>query len=262
MFESQSGFERDVFDALVENGYRAWPQVKVGAHSIDLVIEGEQDRRLAVECDGDQYHGPEKWSADMARQRTLERAGWTFWRCFSSSFTLKRKAVLEDLFATMKKMGIEPIGLAEVELGRYTEHRTVDPFATTEVIEQVLSGQDPAKSSSASLGPHNQLGPEVPELAPSAVQATLWGDHPLSTEAHGSATRAADTAQGSTANISQEFSDEAFRRFVGERGLDWRDNRNKRGALWVIVGPEDPIVRTQLQAWGFQLKRGKEWWRV
>src|SRR3981081_454577 len=46
------------------------------------------DRRLAVECDGDQYHGPERWADDMARQRVLERVGWRFWRCWASSFTI------------------------------------------------------------------------------------------------------------------------------------------------------------------------------
>ena len=45
----QSGFEREMFDVLVGKGYRVRPQVKVGAYSIDFVVEGEQDRRLAIE---------------------------------------------------------------------------------------------------------------------------------------------------------------------------------------------------------------------
>jgi very-short-patch-repair endonuclease len=93
----QSGFEREMFDLLVGKGYRVRPQIKAGAYSIDLVIEGEEDRPLAIECDGDRYHGSEKWSTDMARQRVLERARWNFWRCFASSFTLNREAVLKRL---------------------------------------------------------------------------------------------------------------------------------------------------------------------
>jgi very-short-patch-repair endonuclease len=130
----QSGFERAMFDILVEKGYRVQPQVNVGGYKIDLVVEGEEDRRLAIECDGDQYHGPERWSADMARQRILERAGWTFWRCFSSSFTLSREAILKDLFAALNKMGIEPIGNSKLDIGRYTEHRIVDPLSVTHIV--------------------------------------------------------------------------------------------------------------------------------
>jgi very-short-patch-repair endonuclease len=136
----QSSFEREMFDILVKKGFRVRPQIKVGGYSIDFVVEGEEDRRLAIECDGDKYHGPERWSADMARQRVLERAGWTFWRCFSSTFTLTREKVLEDLLGTLKKMGIEPIGAAEMDLGRYTEHKILDPFGATESVMKILSG--------------------------------------------------------------------------------------------------------------------------
>ncbi len=77
-----SGFERDVYDRLIEKEYNVIPQVKVGIYSIDLVVEGEQDRRLAIELDGDKYHTPEKWMDDWKRQRTMERVGWKFWRCW------------------------------------------------------------------------------------------------------------------------------------------------------------------------------------
>ena len=84
----QSGFERDVLARLLKLGYRVHPQVKVGPYSIDLVVEGNDDRRLAVELDGDKYHGPERWAEDLARQRVMERVGWRFWRCWGSSFWL------------------------------------------------------------------------------------------------------------------------------------------------------------------------------
>jgi very-short-patch-repair endonuclease len=37
--------------------------------------EGAGDVRLAIECDGDEYHGPDKRAHDMNRQRILKRAG-------------------------------------------------------------------------------------------------------------------------------------------------------------------------------------------
>jgi REase_MTES_1575/AAA domain len=73
----RSGFERDLFSILIESGYRVIPQVGSEGFSIDMVVEGESGRRLAIECDGDLYHGPERWADDMRRQRILERVGWT-----------------------------------------------------------------------------------------------------------------------------------------------------------------------------------------
>lgn len=120
----ESPFERDVYDELVALGYRVIPQVKVGDFRIDMVIEGHNDSRLAVECDGDRFHGPDKWESDMNRQRVLERAGWTFWRCFASTYVLHKKEVLQDLVRTLTGRGIEPIGSENAPRSSYTELRT------------------------------------------------------------------------------------------------------------------------------------------
>lgn len=109
----ESGFERDVYTALFDRGYRVTPQVKAGAFRIDMVVEGADDARLAIECDGDEFHGPDRWQADMQRQRILERAGWMFWRCFASTWSLRKSAVLEELIERMRNMGIEPLGAME-----------------------------------------------------------------------------------------------------------------------------------------------------
>ncbi|WP_201797481.1 AAA domain-containing protein [Mizugakiibacter sediminis] len=109
----ESGFERQVYSALVERGYRVVPQVRTGAYRIDMVVEGAGDVRLAIECDGDEFHGPDRWPHDMTRQRVLERAGWTFWRCFASTWRLRRDEVLAELIERLTVMGIEPIGTLE-----------------------------------------------------------------------------------------------------------------------------------------------------
>ncbi|HKY23388.1 MAG TPA: AAA domain-containing protein [Vicinamibacterales bacterium] len=109
----ESGFERQVFTALTALGYRVVPQVKTGAYRIDMVVEGASDTRLAIECDGDEYHGPDRWQDDTKRQRVLERAGWTFWRCFASTWSLHRDDVLAELLERLTAMGIEPIGATD-----------------------------------------------------------------------------------------------------------------------------------------------------
>lgn len=121
----ESNFERAVFDRLHAAGYRVTPQVQAGGYRIDLVVEGHSGRRLAIECDGDQYHSPAVWLEDLHRQRTLERAGWTFWRCWGSSFTRDPDACMSDLVSTFARLGIDPIGAASVDLSEIVEYREV-----------------------------------------------------------------------------------------------------------------------------------------
>jgi very-short-patch-repair endonuclease len=151
----QSEFERELYDALTESGYRVTPHVKVGGYTIDLVVEGDMDRRLAIECDGDQYHGQESWVRDMARQRILERAGWTFWRCFAATFVRQPKVVLQELLGTLTRMGIEPVKTGDLDLGRYTEYREATPQgrsnATSEaVVAREVEQEEPEDENLAS----------------------------------------------------------------------------------------------------------------
>jgi very-short-patch-repair endonuclease len=131
----ESAFEREMYDELTQRGYRLTPQVRVGHYRIDMVIEGHNDARLAVECDGDKYHGADKWADDMQRQRVLERAGWVFWRCFASSFIRRRKDMLDDLLKSLAERGVEPIGAEGAPRSLHTEHRAVCSF-TLPIVEQ------------------------------------------------------------------------------------------------------------------------------
>lgn len=120
----ESDFERDLYDELTQRGYWVTPQVRVGHYRIDMVVEGHNDARLAIECDGDRYHGPDKWADDMQRQRVLERTGWVFWRCFASTYIRHRTEVLDDLLTTLRERGVEPIGAEGAPQSVHTEHRT------------------------------------------------------------------------------------------------------------------------------------------
>lgn len=129
----ESGFERDVYSSLVDLGFRVTPQVKSGAYRIDMVVEGANDTRLAIECDGDEFHGPDRWPADMHRQRTLERAGWVFWRCFASTWSLRKDDVLTELRARLHAMGIDPLGVLE-RTSLIVESRNWSPIAVADEV--------------------------------------------------------------------------------------------------------------------------------
>ncbi|MFH0810380.1 MAG: DUF559 domain-containing protein, partial [Pseudomonadota bacterium] len=106
---TESEFEREVLRMLTGAGYRVRSQWPVGHYRIDLVVEGE-DKRLAVECDGDRFHPIEKLAEDMGRQAVLERLGWTFERIRGSEFFRNSAQAMEPVFRRLRDMGIEPLG--------------------------------------------------------------------------------------------------------------------------------------------------------
>lgn len=97
----ESEFERLVLQRLTAAGYRTRAQWEVGYYRIDLVVEGG-GKRLAIECDGDRYHPPEKLDEDMQRQAILERLGWTFVRIRGSQFFRDPDAALLPVFAQLE----------------------------------------------------------------------------------------------------------------------------------------------------------------
>ena len=158
----QSDFEKVIFRALVDRGYHVIPQVGSVGFSIDMVVEGEGGRRLAIECDGDRYHGPERWADDMRRQRILERVGWTFWRCFGSNYSLDPEGVLHDLIATLERMKIEPLereavsrGLCELRTVFAAEAQAAGGDAPSRV--DILSAFGRTEDAGAAEGPEYQL---------------------------------------------------------------------------------------------------------
>jgi len=102
-----SQFEIDVLRMLLARGYTVRPQVQAGKYRIDLVVEG-MSNRLAIECDGDRWHGIDQWEEDRERQRTLERVGWIFWRIRGSEFYKDRNKALESLWSKLDDMHITP----------------------------------------------------------------------------------------------------------------------------------------------------------
>ena len=103
----ESWFEADVFLRIIDRGYRVIPQYEIADYFIDLVVEGLMSR-LAVECDGDKWHGAERYEQDMYRQRMLERCGWTFWRIRGSSFYRSPEKAMEELWSLLDKLKIFP----------------------------------------------------------------------------------------------------------------------------------------------------------
>jgi len=124
---AESIFEERVIRRLMEAHYNVLPQFQVGAYRIDLVVKGN-GRRLAVECDGERWHGPEKLREDAERQAILERLGWKFVRIRGSLFFRDEDRALKAMFARLEELNITP----EIELS------SSKPSAKASVVEEVI----------------------------------------------------------------------------------------------------------------------------
>ncbi|NOT00530.1 MAG: AAA family ATPase [Phycisphaerales bacterium] len=143
-----SWFEVDVYIRIADRGFRVIPQYRAGRHRIDLVVEGST--QLAIECDGDVWHGPDRYDEDMARQRQLERADWRFWRLLGSTFYRDPDSALQPLWSLLCELDILPITAIDGERASDGYIPGVSPVARShwpidrygELIARPLDGAD------------------------------------------------------------------------------------------------------------------------
>lgn len=104
--KAESPFEEAVGKSLVAAGYHVTQQWEVGAYRIDMVVQ-YKGKKIAVECDGEQYHsGEEKVRSDMERQTILERMGWRFIRIRGSEYYRDPKATMVRVINELTNYGI------------------------------------------------------------------------------------------------------------------------------------------------------------
>lgn len=106
--KSESPFEFEVMEYLLNLDYKVIPQFKVGAYRIDMVIQYE-DRKVALECDGERYHTSENLQSDLARQAILERLGWRFIRIRGSEYYRDKKKAMNGVIKRLNEYDINPV---------------------------------------------------------------------------------------------------------------------------------------------------------
>jgi len=133
----ESWFEVDVALELLRKDFTVLAQHEVAGKRIDLVVEGGQ-ARLAVECDGDNWHGADRYEADMQRQRQLERCGWEFFRVRESAFYANKESALAGLWQALEEREIfarSSYGNARTEEGCEADEFDEDTDDTVEDAE-------------------------------------------------------------------------------------------------------------------------------
>jgi very-short-patch-repair endonuclease len=114
----ESWFEVDVYNEIISKGYKAIPQYEVarGKYRIDLVLIMNNGVKLAIECDGDKFHGADEYQKDLMRQKVLERCGWRFFRIRGFEFYSSRINALQPLWELIESFKtVEPLNYEIVE---------------------------------------------------------------------------------------------------------------------------------------------------
>ncbi|MFV8300998.1 hypothetical protein ACNQP7_30335 [Mycolicibacterium fortuitum] len=132
-------FEQRVFNRLLDRGYTVMPQIEAMGYRIDMVVTGAKGR-LAIECDGDFWHGPEHYEADLARQRELERCGWEFHRIRESVFYADMPGTLQNLWDTLDELAIRTADWVDL---RFDDDREVSDGQTTDEVIVLPGAEDP-----------------------------------------------------------------------------------------------------------------------
>ena len=101
-----SWFEVEVRNDIIANGYSVIPQYEVakGKYRIDMVALFHDGTKIAIECDGDKWHGVDQYQKDLTRQKVLERCGWQFFRIRGSEYYSNRKKSLEPLWEIFESL--------------------------------------------------------------------------------------------------------------------------------------------------------------
>lgn len=102
---AESPFERSVLERLIAEGFRSKCQVWVGEYRIDIVVADDHGQ-VAIECDGDRFHGVDQIPADMARQAILERAGWRFIRIRGTRFYRDPEETMAWVFSELARLDV------------------------------------------------------------------------------------------------------------------------------------------------------------
>jgi superfamily I DNA and/or RNA helicase/very-short-patch-repair endonuclease/transcription elongation GreA/GreB family factor len=114
-----SRFEVSVYNEIIKKGYEVIPQYEIanGKYRIDLAIILSNGAKIAIECDGDQFHGPEQFDRDNARQKVLERVGWQFFRIRGSAYYANKEKSLEDLWTLLEMNEMSVTEVKTLEIG-------------------------------------------------------------------------------------------------------------------------------------------------
>lgn len=134
--KADSEFEQQVMSALAERDIEVYAQYPCCGFFIDIVAV-RNDRRIAIECDGEWIHLDEHGNLrieDLERQEVLERAGWEVLRIPYRSWREAREAQIARIVTALQDDPEDPIVDNPTDTpATKTEHEAYQPQAGPKV---------------------------------------------------------------------------------------------------------------------------------
>jgi very-short-patch-repair endonuclease len=270
--QAESEFERQVIQALVEAGFDVLPQWKVGGYRIDMVVVSN-DKKAAIECDGDRWHPSEKTAEDVARQALLERLGWKqFIRIRGSQYFRSPKDTIRSVIQRLGELGISPqdrnAGSAVKSTSELHERviRRAAELARQweeEGLESILAAPTKGRGRKrfTKVSRDHVVAGSADGQSSKQVQDTLGeperdsktGSDPEPPRAYvepeASATRVVDKPRLAL-GVEPSVADPAA--WLNDKGFEIIDKRQFGGNLWVIGGPEIEASLAELKKQGIK----------
>lgn len=101
--QPESPIEWRLYNTLKYRGEIVEPQVPCGKYRIDLVL---REYRIAIECDGKDYHSsPEQKAHDRRKNDYLRKNGWNVLRFSGSAINGRMGKVLARIEKEKKRLG-------------------------------------------------------------------------------------------------------------------------------------------------------------
>lgn len=277
---AESPFEEAVAKALTIRGYHLVQQWKVGAYRIDMVAVCG-DKKVAIECDGERYHsGESKIREDMERQTILERLGWTFIRIRGSEYFRDPEKAIARVERELKALDIEPesceaipdenretdllsrVKAKAAEILRECEAESTVHTEDWQWMDDSSRVKEPALDLLAEAAsrrhvlpsqPKSEKKPEVhsPIMIPRTASDSILRKRTSAKESSRSKKIQEQLADEPSVVLEQQTIDafdastssDAVIEFLQSKGIEFVDNRAKRGPLWIIGGNElQPIA--------------------
>lgn len=167
-------FEQRVYNRIIDRGYTVHAQYAAQGYNIDMVIIGAKGK-LAVECDGDFWHGPDAYEADLARQRELERCGWEFFRIRESLFYADMPSSLAKLWSTLDELDIRTADWIDPNFDEDVTDEVSEETDEPLVEEPVVDVTDSAEPV---VEPEPHVGDVVPAADDDEVRVDANADEP------------------------------------------------------------------------------------
>lgn len=105
----KSDLQQSVYKELQNRKYRLMLSFEVGLRSIDIVAQGDERQRLAIQCEGEHIKTEEELLLEMDYYMTLRRLNWDIFHIRATEYYSDPDKLMNRLFRRLTKAGITPI---------------------------------------------------------------------------------------------------------------------------------------------------------